>query len=849
MRIALLALALLACDDDPAGEAPVDAEVAQDGGGDATAPDARPEADGAPDEGVEADAGEPPAEEVGRVESGETTLVAFADASFEVRWRDEPRFRFEGDALQLGVVDALDEAFNYDPWYVFIGPIDSIPRGLQWQELTGGSFSQEEATIRWTLRYRAGDATLTLRLEDGRVVAELAPPDGEVAYFRLRPTVGAAEEFYGLGSALDTPNHRGKQVALQIEFDIESESRTNEANVPVPLIIGTRGWGLFVESDHPMALDVAQTDPERVDFLVGAGLDSADGLRFHLFAEAHPLDVTRRYYEVTGTPELPAPWALGPWLWRDENEDQAEVERDAETMRELDLATSAIWVDRPYASGVSSFDFHPEQFPDPQGMIDRLHALGYRFALWHTAYVGEGQEATAALHAEAEENGYYPPRSGPILADWGRIVDLTNPEAWAWWQALVRRYTEMGVEGFKLDYVQEIVVGIGPVRNEWRFADGTTERTQHKRFQELYHRVFRETLPEDGGFLLTRTGVYGDQRNGVIIWPGDLDANMAKHKERITDRHGDTYNAVGGMPASMVDGLSLGPSGFPFYGADTGGYRHCRPDKETFTRWFEQTALSSVMQVGTSCNDVAWEFREDNGFDREMLDWYRIYTRLHLRLWAYAWTLAHRMVEDGRPLQRPYGLQHPELGVHPWDTYFFGDALLVAPVVEHGARSRVVPFPPGPWYDWWTGERIEGGVDLEVDAPLGKLPLYQRAGSVVPMLRPTIDTLSPVDDSYAADPGRLYARVAAGPAEAFTLFDGSRIAHDGAGTFSVAAGEAFVAGFQIEVMGLESPAVAELPEVEDAEALEAAERGWYVDDQGWLHVRLAPGDEGFALRE
>ena len=145
--------------------------------------------------------------------------------------------------------------------------------------------------------------------------------------------------------------------------------------------------------------------------------------------------------------------------------------------------------------------------------------------------------------------------------------------------------------------------------------------------------------------------------------------------------------AVGGLPASVVYGLSLGPSGFPFYGADTGGYRHSPPDKETFTRWFEQTALSSVMQIGTSTNDVAWEFDPETGFDAEMLDWYRIYVRLHLRLWPYEWTLARNIAEDGRPIQRPLGLQYPQLGEHPDDIYMFGDDLLVAPVLERGQRE------------------------------------------------------------------------------------------------------------------------------------------------------------------
>jgi len=780
-------------------------------------------------------------------------VVALEDGSLELRWDEAVRLRFEADAFQLGVVDALEERFNYDPWYVFEGPVSSLPRGLEWRVPETVEAEVDGATLVVGLRYAGlGEATLSMWLEEDRVVADLRPPEGNIAYFRLRPRVDEGEGFYGLGSALDTPEHRGKVRALQIEVDLGLESGVNEANVPIPLLIGTRGWGLFIEDDHPMVFDVAAGSAEHVDAYVGTGLASGEGLRFHLFAADHPLDITRGYFAVTGQPRLPAPWALGPWLWRDENRDQAEVESDLETMRALDLAATGLWVDRPYASGVSSFDFRPSQFPDPGAMIERAHELGFRFALWHTAYVGEGQEATATLHAEAEAEGYYPVQSGPLLSRWGRLVDLTNPDAYAWWQSLVRRYTELGVEGFKLDYVQEIVAGIGRVRTVWTFADGSTERTMHKRYQALYHQVFAETLPASGGFLLTRTGVYGDQRNGVIIWPGDLDSTMERHRAAATDRHnGEEYVAVGGLPASMVLGLSLGPSGFPFYGSDTGGYRHCPPDKETFTRWFQQTALSSVMQIGTSCNDVAWAPTEANGFDEALLEGYRRYTRLHLRLWPYLWTLAHHHQRDGRPIQRPFGLQHPELGMHPWDVYFLGDALLVAPVLSHGARARVVPFPPGDWFDWWTGERVSGGVDVEVAAPLDTLPLYLRGGGIVPLLRPTIDTLSAVADpdridSFATDTGRLHARIAAGPPGELILYDGTRIAHDGV-RFEVAPGSDFVAGFQLELLGV-GVAAEGLPELADTAALEATERGWLYDARrGALHVRLAPADRGFVV--
>jgi alpha-D-xyloside xylohydrolase len=735
------------------------------------------------------------------------------------------------------------------------------PDGLRWLPVTAAAVTESTDTgFVATLTY---SETLTAQLQveavaPGRFRLAWAPLQGgdAVAYYRIRPRVDPAEAFYGLGAQLDDVNLRGKLKAMQLELD-SLESGYNEAHVPVPFVLGTRGWGLFVECPYPGVFDVAVAEADRVEATFGLGLAAPDGITFHLFAADHPLDVTRHYYDVTGYPVLPARWALGPWIWRDENDDQAQVSSDASTIRALDLAVSGYWIDRPYASGVNTFDFDPGKFDDAQAMLDELHDLGFRVALWHTPYLDEDDPDTAALLDEAVAGGYYPPETGIRFNNWSDLIDLTNPDAYAWWQDLIRRYTDMGVEGFKLDYAEDVVTGVWGARNVWEFFDGSDERTMHSRYQLFYHRVYAETLPPDGGFLLCRAGTYGDQQNVSVIWPGDLDANFAHHGEERTDDGG--YTAVGGLPASLIYGLTLGPSGFPFYGADTGGYRHAPPDKEVFTRWFQQTALSSVMQVGTNTNDVPWEPTPENGFDAEMLDWFRVYARLHLRLFPYEWTHAQRILVDGRPLQRPFGLQHPELGVHPWDQYFFGDDLLVAPVLERDARQRDVRFPPGRWVDWFSGEVHDGDQLVTVDAPLDKLPLYQREGSLIPLLRPTIDTLAPTTadasrvDSYATDPGVLYVRVFAGATSTFTLFDGAEVGQgvdSGTFTLTYVDGDEFTAGalFHVVAFGTTPPAAVTDGGVAlsvhlDLATLEAADTGWFHDPTGTgtLHVKVGGG--------
>jgi alpha-D-xyloside xylohydrolase len=575
---------------------------------------------------------------------------------------------------------------------------------------------------------------------------------------------------------------------MQIEADLTLESSNNENHVPVPLVIGTRGWGVFVKSRYPGVFDVAGQSATHLDVAYGTGAASDLGIEVHLFSADKPLDVLRSYHEAAGFPGIPAEWAYGPLLWRDETTDQAQVLDDIQQIRTRDLATSGIWFDRPYASGVNTFDWSPTKFPAPMTMLSALHAAGLRYGIWHAPYVADAdndQDPAPAQHDFAEANGFFPPQTGVLVNQWGKPIDFTNPDAYAWWQQNLRTYTDTyGVEGYKLDYGEDIVLGLAGGRVPWRFADGSDERTMHYDYTMLYHRVYRETLSSDAAFLLTRTGRWGDQVRGMIIWPGDLAADLSRVGDAIA---GESTKSVGGLPTALAFGIGLSASGFPFYASDTGGYRRSPPNKETWVRWVEANAVWPAMQVGDSSAEMPWEFTAQNGRDAEALDIYRRYARLHMRLFPYVWSYAAQIIVTGHPIVRPFGLAYPELGRHPADQYLLGEHLFVAPVIAAGATTRTFVLPPGTWLDWWTGEALTGAGDRTVDVALDTLPLYLARGGIVPMLRDTIDTLAHVSDagieSFANDGGVLFVRVAPGPTPtSFTLFDGAVITQDAMAT-------------------------------------------------------------------
>lgn len=814
------------------------------------------------------DGQEPDAPVVTRtLEAGGATLVVGDDGEIRLERGESVLVELALDSFLIGVVPWFDEMINYDPYY--LEDVDrgayNRPGGLEWLEPAAGELDEHGEGLALGLEYDEGrSGTIETSVSgERRFEASWTLPDGEprAVYARLRFRVDPEERFYGLGEHFDHVEHRGRIRAMQIE-PVPLESANNEAHVPIPLLIGTSGWGLYVDSRRPGVFAVTVEEEDVVQVTYGLGAATDEGLRFYFIAEDHPLDVTRHYYEITGYPGAIAPWALGPLIWRDEVDGQEAVEEDLRTIRELDLATTGYWIDRPYASAVNSFDFEPSNYGDPSSMMAVTHSLGFRMALWHTPYVDPDDEDSRPLHDHALANGFFPPVRSTALANWGPPLDYTNPDAYRWWQEQLQGYRDLGIEGYKLDYAEEVLVGAFGIKMPWSFYDGTDELTMHRGYQLLYHQVYAEMLPSEGGFLLCRAAVAGDQVNGTIIWPGDIDANFAHYGEEVVEDDGETYTAVGGLPAAVVAGSSLGPSGFPFFGSDTGGYRHTPPDRETYIRWFQHTSVSTVMQVGSNSNDLPWDLGEI-GLDPEVLELYRTYARLHLRLFPYLWTYVQRLGADGRAIQRPLGLAHPELGEHPDDIYLLGDHLLAAPVVERGLGERDVPFPEGSWQDWWTGVIHEG--HSSVAAPLETLPLFVRVWVPMPLLRPTIDTLNPVDDSEAidsfattADP--LWVRIAVTPSveesveEEFVIYDGTGIqvrAVSGEGECADveverAAGTAFAGPIVYELVGGslseatygDGAGTVEIVEVPDLEAFDGASAAWWSPSPGRIHIKL-----------
>ena len=385
-------------------------------------------------------------------------------------------------------------------------------------------------------------------------------------------------------------------------------------------------------------------------------------------------------------------------------------------------------------------------------MVRRVHEAGYKLVLWHTSWINSrsstpGEPGFAdkiLLHAEnydeAAAHGYFVkrPDGTPYIGRWwkgeGSLIDFTNPAAKAWWQDQVRQVIHLngqeGADGFKDDDAE------GSFQGDVRFADGTSPELMRNRYAVLYNNAMEDLIQKDlkgNGVLFARSVTQG--ANGIgFLWGGDNESS---------------FSPENGLPTVIKAGLNAGMSGMPLWTADLGGYLKTAttPDPVVEARWTEYSAFSPTMEILSQANTQPWNWDAKSGGTRA-LDIYRKYAVLHMSLFPYRYAAAQEAARTGMPLMRALALvdQNDAQARTRQDEYMFGPDLLVAPV-EDEATERPVYLPKGDWVDFWTGTQIPGGRTIVVPAPLDVLPLFVRAGAVLPKIPEDVMTLVPAEES------------------------------------------------------------------------------------------------------
>lgn len=524
------------------------------------------------------------------------------------------------------------------------------------------------------------------------------------AYTLAQLDLAVGELVYGLGERFGPLVKNGQTVDI---WHADGGTSSELAYKNVPFYLTNRGYGVFVNQPEHVSFEVASELVERVQFAT-----AGESIEFFVIAGPTPADVLRRYTALTGRPAAVPDWSYGLWLSTSftTDYDEATVGSFIDGMAERGIPLEAFHFDCFWMREFewTNLEWDPRTFPDPKGMLERLHERGLHVCAWINPYIAE----RSALFDEGAELGYLVRRPDGSVWQWDwwvagmALVDFTNPDATRWFQEKLRELVRGGVDALKTDFGERI-----PTDVVWH--DGTAPETMHNLYTQLYNRAVFEVLEEEKGageaVLFARSATAGGQQFPVH-WGGDNSSSFIS------------------MAETLRGGLSLAFSGFGYWSHDIGGFEGL-PDAAVFKRWVAFGALSSHTRLhGSTSYRVPW------AFDDEAVDVTRRFVRLKLSLTPYLRAAGDAAHTRGLPIMRPMQLAFPgDPAVDNLDRqYLLGGDLLVAPVFS-AAGDVDFYLPTGEWTDYFTGEQLSGGRWVRRTCGFDEIPLYVREGAVIPV--------------------------------------------------------------------------------------------------------------------
>lgn len=511
----------------------------------------------------------------------------------------------------------------------------------------------------------------------------------------------------------DAMNLRGKKVDMIIK---------PTTSIYAPFYLSSRGYGAFVKGNWPGFFDLAASDPSKVKI-------EFEGPRFDLkiYTASSPSEIVKSHSVDAGLPILPPKWMFTPWRWRDEHTQRvtyydgtkvtgpfnSEVMEDVLMMRAYGIPNGVYWIDRPWGPGkpwgYDDFEIDYDRLPNFDAMVKWLNSHGEKTVLWIAPFY-QGQMEKEALAKKWNLAGQVRPDNGNNYP----MVDLSNPDAKAYWQAGIEKLLKRGVAGFKLDRGEENIPDDGP----YRIFDGRTIRENRNAYTPMYVKAVYEIAKKNRGddFILMPRAAYTGTAPYSVNWGGDI---------------GGTQE---GLRASIIAVQRSAVMGYSSWGSDTCGYNQALLEQEVCGRWLAFSAFTPIMEVGPTKNVAFWNMPREPKYDSTLIALWRMYARLHQRLVDYSHSSAAEANKTGMPMIRPLFLVDPKAKAawDNWWTYQYGADILVSPVWEKGVREQSVYLPAGnKWKNAWNGKAFDGGQTVKVAAEPYQIPIFVRVGSNV----------------------------------------------------------------------------------------------------------------------
>lgn len=688
------------------------------------------------------------------------TTVKVAQGRFIVHWSNEKAKVSGGIRFDLPGANKLRSTI----WVGDAPPLENPSASTQTDEVT----VRETGSSHDRRIFRAGDLEIEIALDpmevkvvrsDGVSLLEESEPaewlvdeGGVPAAFRQSFRAYEDDQYVGFGERFNSLDQHGNWLDVHV-FD-PYKKQANRTYLPVPFFLNPGRFAHYMETLSYVSYDMGCSSGGKWTY--EADVVGGESLSWWLLTDKDPLRNVGAFSGLVGKPTLPPAWVFGPWMSSNEWNSQARVleEVGKTTEHEVpatvlvieawsDEETFYIWNDAKQVAPPSEsppqlkdFDFPVEgRWPDPKGMIEALHQQGIRVLLWQIPVLKKLDEPHAQHDLDEEtmiKRGFSirDKTGGPyrVEAPWfkgGLVLDFTNPKAVDWWLNK-RAYLldELEVDGFKTDGGEHLW------GENLQAHDGRSSHALINEFPNLYIGAYHEFAQEKrngDAVTFSRAGHTGAQHYPAH-WSGDDDSTWGAFRKAITA------------------GLTTGVSGVPFWGWDIGGFSGEIPGAELFLRSTAMATFCPIMQYHSEFNEhrepcidrTPWNIQARTNDDR-VISMYRRFANLRMNLHPYIYSEAWKCSRNGIPLMTPMVVQYPddrEARRFPYQ-YLFGESLLVAPVVQSGVTEWRVYLPEGKWYDFWSGTPFRGPKLVEVEAPLEKIPVFIRAGSLVTMNLPS----------------------------------------------------------------------------------------------------------------
>ncbi len=543
--------------------------------------------------------------------------------------------------------------------------------------------------------------------------------------FRFR--IGEEDRMFGGGSrAFGRMDRRGERLELYAQSAYNYSDHARVMYYSMPAVISSRKYMLVFDNAARGDLDIDSAGNSSLLFEAVGGRWS-----YVLMAGESWADLSAVIANTTGHQPMLPRWALGHLTSRFGYQSRSEAESVVARHVEDDIPLDAIifdlyWFGPDMRGYMGNLDWDRNAFPEPEEMIRNFKQKGIKTILITEPFIltqSTNWEDAVAQQVLAQDQDGSSATFGTFFGQAG-LVDVFNPAAREWFWGFYRKQMEAGVAGWwgdlgepetHPDHLLHVIGRAEEVHN----AFGHT-------WSRMVYEGYRRDFPDMRPFNLMRSGFVGTQRYGMIPWSGDVNRSW------------------GGLRSQVEISLKMGMQGVAYMHSDLGGYTGGTHDPELYIRWMQFGIFQPIYRPhahpSVPPEPIFWD-NDTKAIVREAI-------RLRYRLLPYHYTLMFENSTSGLPLMRPllFVDTRPEMEDR-LDAYMWGDALLVSPVLAPDVSEQQVPLPEGThWFDFWTGDRYEGGQTIAVPVSLEKIPVFVRGGSFLPSM-PVIQNMTHYDPS------------------------------------------------------------------------------------------------------